>query len=330
MPAAQIQKMKLLYLMKILTERSDEEHPLTAAELCRILTQEYDVPAERKSVYRDIAALQESGMDIEQRTDGVPGYYLGSRLFELAELKLLVDAVQASRSITGKKTDELIHKLESLASRADARQLQQQVFLYQRAKTENETVYYNVDYIHTAIYTDVQIRFQYTEWTSRKEIRVKRGGAFYVVSPWALTWDDENYYLIAYDADADLLKHYRVDKMQKMELLGEKRLGKEQFDHFDIVAFEKKTFGMFGGREETVTLLCRDFLAGVIIDRFGRDVMMVPQGDTRVRVTVPVAVSPQFFGWAAGLGTGIRILRPESVRQEFAAYIREIASLYDR
>ena len=116
-PAAQIQKMKLLYLMKILTERSDEEHPLTAAELCRILTQEYDVPAERKSVYRDIAALQESGMDIEQRTDGVPGYYLGSRLFELAELKLLVDAVQASRSITGKKTDELIHKLESLASR---------------------------------------------------------------------------------------------------------------------------------------------------------------------------------------------------------------------
>lgn len=329
MPAAQIQKMKLLYIMKILTERTDEAHPLTAAALCDILEMEYDVPAERKSVYRDIAALREFGLDIEQRTDGNPGFYLGSRLFELAELKLLVDAVQASRSITEKKTDELIHKLESLAGREDARQLQQQVFLYKRAKTENETIYYNVDYIHTAIYTNVQIQFQYTEWTAKKEIRLKRDGAYYVVSPWALTWDDENYYLIAYDAKADLLKHYRVDKMQKMELLQEARLGRELFDHFDLVAFEKRTFGMFGGREETVTLLCGNSLAGVILDRFGRDVMMIPQGKEQFRISVPVAVSPQFFGWLAGLGTGIRILRPENVRREFQEYMKEIISVYE-
>lgn len=325
MPAAQIQKMKLLYLMKILTERTDENHPLNATELCRILEGEYDIPAERKSIYRDIAALQEAGLDIEQKTEGAPGFYLGSRLFELAELKILVDAVQASRSITGKKTDELIRKLESLASHEEARQLQQQVFLYKRAKTENETVYYNVDYIHTAIYTNVQIRFQYTEWTMYKEIRLKRNGAYYVVSPWALTWDDENYYMIAYDEQADQLKHYRVDKMQKIGLLAEKRLGKERFDDFDIVAFEKRTFGMFGGREERVTLECCDYLAGVMIDRFGRDVMIIPQKNDWFRISVPVTVSPQFFGWLAGLGKGIRILRPDSVREEYFTWLRGIS-----
>lgn len=328
MPAAQIQKLKLLYVMKVLTERTDENHPLTAAEICRILAAEYDIPAERKSLYRDIAALQEFGLDIERKEVGAPGFYMGSRLFELPELKLLVDAVQASRSITEKKTDELIRKLESLAGREDAGQLQQQVFLYKRAKTENETIYYNVDYIHTAIYTDVQIRFQYTEWTRQKKIRLKRNGAWYVVSPWALTWDDENYYLIACDEQADRLKHYRVDKMQKMELLDKKRQGKELFDHFDIVAFEKRTFGMFGGREERVTMVCRESLAGVIIDRFGRDVMMVPQGEDRFRISVPVTVSPQFFGWLAGLGTGIQILRPENVRREFREYLKEIISGY--
>lgn len=328
MATAQTQKMKLLYLMKILMERTDEKHMLTANELCNILRSEYDVPAERKSIYSDISALQDFGLDVVQQKGKSPGYYIGSRLFELAELKLLVDAVQASKSITGKKTDELIQKLESLASHEDARQLQQQVFLYKRAKTENETIYYNVDYIHTAIYSNVQIRFQYTEWTEKKEIRLKKDGAFYVVSPWALTWDDENYYLIAYDEQANKLKHYRVDKMQHMELLKEKRLGKEQFEYFDIVAFEKRTFGMFGGREEKVTLCCENYLAGVILDRFGKDVMMIPQDEQHFRVSIPAAVSPQFFGWIAGLGHGIRILRPDNVRAEFKEYLHDIIDKY--
>ncbi|MCD8109697.1 MAG: WYL domain-containing protein [Clostridiales bacterium] len=328
MATAQAQKMKLLYLMRILMERTDENHMLTANELCDILQMEYDVPAERKSIYNDIAALQEFGLDVMQQKGSAPGYYIGSRAFELAELKLLVDAVQASKSITEKKTDELIRKLESLASHEEARQLQQQVFLYKRAKTENETVYYNVDYIHTAIYTNVQIRFRYTAWTKEKEVCLKRDGTFYVVSPWALTWNDENYYMIAYDAQADQLRHYRVDKMQQMELLSESRRGKEQFDHFDIVAFEKRTFGMFGGRQEKVTLLCEDSLAGVILDRFGKDVMMVPQGEHAFRVSVDIAVSPQFFGWAAGLGIGVQILRPESVREEFLAYLQNICGNY--
>ncbi|MCD7981742.1 MAG: WYL domain-containing protein [Clostridiales bacterium] len=328
MATAQAQKMKLLYLMRILLERTDEDHMLTANELCDILQAEYDVPAERKSIYSDIAALREFGLDVIQQKGSAPGYYIGSRSFELAELRLLVDAIQASKSITEKKTDELIRKLESLASREEARQLQQQVFLYKRAKTENETVYYNVDRIHTAIYTNVQIRFRYNEWTREKEFRLKRDGAFYQVSPWALSWGDETYYLIAFDAQSDQLRHYRVDKMQEMELLTQQRLGKEQFDHFDIVAFEKRTFGMFGGRQEKVTLLCENSLAGVILDRFGRDVMMVPQGEHAFRVSPDITVSPQFFGWVTGLGSGVRILRPESVREEYLAYLREIRENY--
>ncbi len=327
---AQTQKMKLLYLMRILTERTDEQHMLTANDLCDILQAEYDVPAERKSIYSDIAALTEFGLDIEQQKGRSPGYYIASREFELAELKLLVDAMQASRSITAKKTDELIRKLESLAGREDARQLQQQVFLYNRPKTENETIYYNVDYIHTAIYTNVQIRFQYAEWTRDKEIRLRRDGAYYVASPWALTWDDENYYMIACEEGADELRHFRVDKMQHMELLKSKREGKELFDDFDIVAFGKRTFGMFGGREETVTLSCVNELAGVIIDRFGRDVMMIPEGEDRFHVNVAVAVSQQFFGWLAGLGSGAKITRPAPVREEFLAYLDGILQIYDK
>ncbi|MCC8141383.1 MAG: transcriptional regulator [Lachnospiraceae bacterium] len=326
---AQTQKMKLLYLMQILLERTDEHHMLTATELCEILQAEYDVPAERKSIYNDIAALQEYGLDIEQQKGRSPGYYVASRRFELAELKLLVDAMQASRSITEKKTDELIRKLESLASREDARQLQQQVFLYNRPKTENEQIYYNVNDIHTAIYTNVQIRFQYTEWTREKEIRVRRDGAYYVASPWALTWDDENYYMIACEEDAAELRHFRVDKMQHMELLSQKRQGRELFDDFDIVAFGKRIFGMFGGREETVTLSCDNGLAGVIIDRFGREVMMVPEGEDRFHVNVVVAVSQQFFGWLAGLGRDVRVTKPAHVQKEFLDYLDAIRQNYD-
>ncbi len=328
---AQTQKMKLLYLLKILYERTDEQHIKTAGELCDILQAEYDVPAERKSIYTDIAALQEFGLDIMQSKGRRPGYYLGIRQFELSELKLLVDAVQASRSLTAKKTDDLIQKLEHLASHEEARQLQGQVFLYRRPKAMNETIYYNVDKIHTAIYTNVQIRFQYTEWVrgvAGPEMRPRRDGAFYVVSPWALTWDDENYYLIAYEEEKGL-RHYRVDKMRKMDLLTDARQGKDLFDDFDLVEYAKGTFGMFGGDDEVVTLSCADALLGVIVDRFGTDVMLVPEGKERFHVNVTVKVSPQFFGWLAGLGGGVKLTKPAQVKKEFLEYLDGIREQYN-
>ncbi len=321
-------KLKILYIMKTLMEKSDEKHPLSAAGLNEELKR-YGMSADRKTIYNDIATLRAFGIDIIQNRGGRDiGYYVGSREFELPELKLLVDAVQSSKFITSRKSQELIRKLEKLAGEHDARQLQRNVFIYNRLKAENETIYYNVDRIHEAILDDRKIRFQYTEWTVQRKLVPKKNGAYYIVSPWALTWNDDNYYLIAYDAKADLMKHYRVDKMRDMSLMEEERQGEKQFRDFDLAAFSKKTIGMYGGRDEAVTLVCHNHLAGVILDRFGQDEMLIPESRDTFRVKVMATVSPQFFGWAAGLGDGIRIQGPESVREEYKAFLEKILRQY--
>ena len=218
------QKLRTLRLMEILLERTDDTHMLNASELCTILDQEYGISTDRRTIYTEMEILDKFGLDIQQKKGKNPGYYIGARDFELPELKLLVDAVQSSKFITEKKSKELITKLEKLCCRTDAAMLSKYVFIVNRPKTENETVYYNVDYIHTAIYENKEIKFHYAEWTVKKELKLKKDGAFYVVSPWALTWDDENYYLVAYDAAAGIIKHYRVDKMQNTEILETDRL----------------------------------------------------------------------------------------------------------
>lgn len=325
--AVQSNKMKILYLMQILLQRTDEKHMMSANELAAAL-QEYGLKAERKSIYADIEALQNYGLDIVQQKGSNPGYYVASRNFELPELKLLVDAVQSSKFITMKKSAELIKKLEGMASKFEAQQLQRDVFIYNRPKTDNETIYYNVDQIHNALHSNAKISFQYAEWTTKKELQLKKNGALYLVSPWALTWDDENYYLIAYDEAADCIKHYRVDKMQNIVVLEESRVGKEKFLHFDLAAFAKKTFGMYGGYDENVTLLCHNSLVGVMIDRFGQDVPIVPVDEEHFYAKPLVAVSQQFFGWVTGLGDMIQIAGPEKVKEEYKAYLNRIIMNY--
>ena len=325
--AVQNQKKKLLCLMQILLEATDEEHIMSAADLCKAL-EGYGIYAERKSIYAYIEALSDWGMDIVQVKGRHPGYYVGSRDFELPELKLLVDAVQSSKFITTRKSEELIKKLESLTSKYEARTLQRQVFIYNRPKTGNETIFYNVDYIHTAILENVQIQFQYTEWTEKKKLRVKKGGAFYQVSPWALTWSDENYYLIAYDAEKEAIRYYRVDKMKNVSLLSEPRLGKTMFQNFDLAAFAKKTFSMYGGRDEEVVLVCKNAIAGVFLDRYGTDIMLIPVDEEHFKVKVLVAVSPQFFGWVTGLGDMIQIVGPKNVVEEYQNYLETILKRY--
>ena len=325
--AVQPQKMKTLCLMQILMQRTDEKHMMTANDLAAAL-QEYGFKAERKSIYADVEALQQFGLDIVQQKGSNPGYYVASRTFELPELKLLVDAVQSSKFITARKSAELIRKLESMTSKYEAQQLQRDVFIYNRPKTENETIYYNVDQIHCALHCNAKISFQYAEWTTKKELQLKKNGALYVVSPWSLTWDDENYYLIAYDENADCIKHYRVDKMQKITVLDDCRIGKEKFMDFDLAAFAKKTFGMYGGQDEVVTLVCHNRMIGVMLDRFGQDVPLVPIDEEHFYVKPLVAVSPQFFGWLTGLGNMVRIDGPEHVKAEYKAYLEEILLNY--
>lgn len=326
---AQDKKKKLIAVMQILLERTDEKHTLTATDICKILDDNYGISAERKSIYTDVEVLQDMGVDILQNKGSNPGYYIGSREFELAELKLLVDAVQASKFITSKKSEKLIKKLEGLASVYDARQLQRQVFICDRPKTENETIFYSVDQLHTALFENVQITFQYTEWTPQKELRIRKDGEYYVVSPWALTWDDENYYLVAYDEKADMLKHYRVDKMRNLSLLQTERLGKSEFQKFDLPSFAKKTFAMYGGHDERVTLRCKNELAGVMIDRFGKNVMMIPGDDGTFKINALMTVSNQFFGWVTGLGTAVQILGPDNVKEEYKTYLHTITEQYE-
>lgn len=323
MPKSYGQKLKILYLAQLLCERSDESHPLTTKEIIDYLAVQ-GIHAERKSIYDDISALQNFGMDIIAIREKPGGYYLASRRFELAELKLLVDAVQASKFVTTKKSRELISKLETLTSHREAGQLHRQVIVAQRGKSSNEQIYYNVDEIYAAIAADRAIRFQYFEWSVRKEMVPRKNGAYYEVSPWLLTWEDENYYLIAYDSSAGILKYYRVDKMLHLTVCETPREGRAVFDTLDIAGFAKKTFGMFAGDETMVILQCDASLTGVMIDRFGLDVAMRPDGKDQIRVRANVAVSRQFFGWLAGLGSGVRIMSPPEIRAQYRQYLAKI------
>ena len=321
------QKMKILYLMQAFQENTDETHVLSMKEILEIL-EEYGIRAERKSIYDDIEMLRVFGLDIVYRKEPPSGYYLASHSFELPELKLLVDAVQSSKFITERKSAELIRKIEGLTSRHEAQQLQRQVFVANRIKTMNESIYYNVDKIHGAILADVKIRFRYFEWTVEKQMHLKKSGEEYCISPWALTWADENYYLIGYDEEAGIVKHYRVDKMLSIELTEEKRVGQEHFEHFDTANFAKKTFGMFGGEEQEVCLEFENRFIGVVIDRFGKDVAIRRKDEIYFYVRVKVVVSPQFFGWLSGLGTGVKIVTPEAVQLEYRKFLQGLLGQY--
>ncbi len=318
------QKMKLLFLLQMLAENTDEHHVLTTQEMIERL-EANDIHAERKSIYDDIRTLQDFGYDIVQnasRSGG--GYFLAGREFELPELKLLVDAVQSSRFITTKKSRELIRKLEHMASRHDAGKLQRQVYVAGRIKTENESIYYSIDAIHRAIQENRQIRFPYLEWTLQKELKPRPGRETYQVSPWALIWREENYYLVAFDSASSMMKHYRVDKIGTVEILDLTREGHEWAERIDLAAYADRIFGMYGGREEVVTLRFPNRLIGVVIDRFGKEVDMMPAETGFFKCRTKIAVSGQFFGWITGIGKEAVIVSPSIVKEAYQNWLKEI------
>lgn len=324
MPRSSNQKQKLLHIMKLLTQRTDEAHPVTMTEILEYLST-HNISAERKSVYDDLAILQEFGLDVMK---GPGGYYLASREFELPELKLLVDSVQSSKFITEKKTLALIRKIEGLGSIHDAKLLQRQVYVLGRVKSMNESVYYHVDELSGAIAADRTVRFRYFEYTPDKERRYRHNGAWYEVSPFALMWDDENYYLLAWDEASADFRHYRVDKMVSIAQTDRPRSGKEAFAKLDMSVYSQRVFGMFGGREETVRLRFANRLAGAVIDRFGRSIILVPDGPGHFVITVPAVVSPQFFAWVFGFGADAELLSPASARAAFAETLAQVQLLY--
>ena len=328
MPKGTNQKFKLYRLAQIMLEKTDEEHYITMPEIMESLA-EYNITADRKSIYTDLRDLSVLGIEVEGEPIGNRyHYHVVSRTFELPELKLLVDAIQSSKFITEKKSNTLIKKLEKMVSEYEAQKLQRQVYVSGRIKTMNESIYYTVDAIHNAISENKKIKFQYYQWNVKKEMELRHNGAWYHISPWGLSWDDENYYLVGYDSDAEKIKHYRVDKMLHIRFSSENREGKEFFNKLDMADYAKKSFGMFGGKEQTVKLLVKNNLAGVIIDRFGKNLILFPADDDHFTVNVDVHVGRQFLGWAFSLGDGIKIVGPDDVVEQMHTEIERLTEQY--
>lgn len=314
------QKLKLLYLKDILLRESDEEHPLNAQELIERLSKE-DIEAERKSIYNDMESLADYGLDMMKLDGRGGGYFVGSRDFELAELKLLVDAVQSAHFITAKKSDQLIKKLSSLASIYDEAKLKRQVYSVNRVKASNESVLYTVDTIHEAIQNNKMVSFDYMMWSVEKKLVSRHPGKKYRVSPVALIWDDEFYYLLGIDAEDGKRKNFRVDKIRGIEMLSESR--EPEKEDVNIADYSSKVFGMFSGKTESVSIKCPNEKIGIFIDRFGTGISVIKADTKNVRVHTEAVVSNQFFGWLAALGSDVELLGPTPVREAYIRFLKE-------
>lgn len=309
------QKLKILYLMNILLERTDERHSLSVDEIINLLLEEYGISAERKSIYADFDVLREYGLNIGVKRSRNVSYYISNRSFELSELKLLVDAVESSRFITCKKNSELKRKLAGLASVYEAILLQRKIYIADRLKRHDESIFQNIDAIHNAILEDSKISFVYYDWTLDKARGLRREGHSHCVSPWALTLDDRHYNMVAYDTESRGIKQFRVDKMLNIKVMSQPREGKGCFEAFDMSVFSRRLFGSFGGSLQSVVLHCDNSMAGVIIDHFGTGVDIQTEGDS-FSVTVTVVVSPLFLSWIMSFGGRIIIRSPaEAVEQ---------------
>ena len=322
------QKLKLLHLKDLFEKETDDQHGVTMARILEYLAA-HDVTAERKSIYDDIRLLQLYGIDIVGPQNRE--YALASREFELAELKMMIDSIQASKFLSEAKTKELIKKLENHCSIYEAQTLQRTVITTNRVKNMNTSIHRNVDTIHAAMSNDSQIQFQYFDYDLNKQRKYRKNGGKYTVSPFAMIYADDNYYLLAFDAQSrtSKFKHYRVDKMERVETTGAERMGKEEFEKIDLSSYTKYTFSMFGGEIVNVTMRFANHMLGAVMDRFGKDVMVRKEDDRHFLVTVPVAVSQQFFGWVFGLGNQVQIVEPEEVRKKMKKALAEQAALYN-
>lgn len=319
------QGLKILWLMKILCDETDEQHPISMADIIARLAA-HGIECERKSVYSDLELLQQFGLDIVYRREQPSGYYVASRDFELPELKLLVDAVQASRFITHKKSLQLIEKLQRLTGRHEAELLRRQLHLSGAPKAGNEGIYYTVDAIYSAIAENRQITFRYLDYVHGGHKHFRRDGARYTVSPYALLWDNEYYYMVGYYEQYGRLSNFRVDKMDTVRISDEPRIGGAE--QFDAAEYAKRQFSMFSGEAADLRLKVQRKFIGAAIDRFGDNITILPNDDDSVIINTKVEVSPIFIAWLFRFGGGIEVLSPQSVRDEVVRSAEQMREVY--
>ena len=313
MPKSDNQKLKIFYILDYLQRNSHQNHPVRASELIDMLQRNYNIACERKTIYSDIAALQDYGVDIESIPGKNGGYYIASRNFELPELKLLIDAVQSSRFLTEKKSRELIEKLCNQCSIYDARLMRRDMLVSGRVKSMNETIYYNVDAIQDAISMNRAISFRYFDWgiDGKRKYREKN----YYASPYGLCQDNENCYLLAHSPRHGITS-YRVDRMSEITITDDPRTPCPELTGKALTEHANRLFQMFAGDSVNVKMRFHKSLANVVIDRFGRDTILIPDGSEYFNFTVNVAVSPMFLSWVIGFGNKAKILYPQSVIDE--------------
>ena len=326
MPKSYNQKLKIFYILDYLQKNSHQDHPVRAAELLTMLEQQHNIICERKTIYSDIAALQDYGVDIVSIPGKNGGYYIASRNFELPELKLLIDAVHSSRFLTEKKSRELIEKLCSQCSVYDARLMRRDVLVSGRVKSMNETIYYNVDAIQDAIAENRQITFRYFDYglDGKRHYRNRN----YQASPYGLCQDHENCYLLAH-SERHGVTSYRVDRMNDIRLLDDPRTPCPELTGKALTEHANRLFQMYAGEQTAVKLRFHRSLINAVIDRFGREVMLIPDGEEHFVFTAEVAVSPMFLSWVIGFGQKAKILYPESVVQACQDLCREALAQYD-
>ncbi|MBQ5990100.1 MAG: WYL domain-containing protein [Oscillospiraceae bacterium] len=319
-----MQRLKILYLYKIFLERTDELHSISMSEMINALDH-YGISAGRKALYEDIEALRTFGLDIKQLKGNKFGYYLASRDFELPELKLLADAVTSSRFLTEKKSNELLKKIESLSSVHEAKQIHRQVYIANRVKAMNERIYINVDTIHSAITEGKKISFKYFDYDVQKKKKYRDG--IRICSPYALSWNEERYYLIGYYKKYDRITNFRIDRMEAITILDE--LSEPKPDDFNLAEYMNSSFSMFSGEPEEVKFRFQNKLVSSVIDRFGKDIMIIPDGDEHFTVRVKVKAEPPFFAWLFQFGSKAKIIEPETLKTKYIAQLNEVLENMD-
>ena len=319
------QKLKLLYLKQFFEEMTDEDHSATMPDILAYL-EKHDVQAERKSIYDDLYSLADFGMDVRKDERGKSYQWL-DRTFELSELKLITDSVASSKFLSEKKSEALIKKLGTLCSEYQRKELRRQVRVLGRAKSMNNSVLINADHIHAAIAANTTVTFKYFHYNIKMERQYSRKGEPYEVSPWALLYDNNNYYLLAYTEED--FRTFRVDRMANVEQGINDREGKDAFEKMDMAAYSRSTFGMYNGKEEWVEMVFQNRMIDTVIDQFGKDIRLTKEDDQHFRITVPVSVSPQFFAWVFGLGNYVTIKGPENVVKQMKDMLAKVGKRYE-